>query len=57
MLNEAPLWQPFLNSLRVYENADENKNKLDAETLKTSNLPNKIICRQPQSRETIPLNV
>ena len=30
--------------------------KPDAETLKTSNLNTKIICRPPQSRETISLN-
>ena len=51
---EAPLRRPFLKIL--YENADKCKKELDAETLKTSKLSNKIICRPPQSRETIPLN-
>ena len=50
---EAPLRRPFLKIL--YENADKCKKELDAETLKTSKLSNKIICRPPQSRETIPL--
>ena len=52
--NEAPLRRPFLKIL--YENADKYKKELDADTLKTSNLSNKIICRPPQSRETIPLS-
>ena len=51
---EAPLRRPFLKIL--YENADKCKKELDAETLKTSKLSNKIICRPPQSRETIPLS-
>ena len=37
----------------LYENADKNKNTLDAETLNTSNLSNKIICRPPKSCETV----
>ena len=53
--NEAPLRRPFLKLL--YENGNENKKKRDAEILKTSNLPNKIISSPPQSRETIPLKV
>ena len=32
------------------------KINLKRKHLKTSNLPNKIICRPPQSRETIPLS-
>ena len=52
--NEAPLRRPFLKIL--YENADTNKNNHDAEILKTSNLSNKIVCRPPHSRETIPLS-
>ena len=45
--------RPFLKLL--YENADKNEKKLDAEIIKTYDLCNKIICRPPQSRETIPL--
>ena len=52
--NEAPLGRTFLKIL--FENADENKKYLVAETLKTSNLSNKIVCRPPQSRETILLS-
>ena len=51
--NEAPLRRPFLKIL--YENTDKNKNKPDAEITKTYKLSNKIICKPPQSRETIPL--
>ena len=35
----------------------KKKKKRDAEILKTSNLPNKIISSPPQSRKTIPLSV
>ena len=45
--NEAP------HFLRFYMKTWTRKN-LDAEILKTSNLSNKIICRPPQFRETIP---
>ena len=51
--NEAPLRRPFLKIL--YENTDKNKNKSDAEITKTFKLSNKIICKPPQSLETIPL--
>ena len=51
--NEAPLRRPFLKIL--YENTDKNKNKPDVEITKTYTLSNKIICKPPQSHETIPL--
>ena len=34
-----------------------NIKKVDIEVLKISNLSNKIVCRPPQSRETIPLTL
>ena len=52
--NEAPLSGAFLKIL--YENADKNENRLDGEIIKTSKPCNEIICRPPQSRETIPWN-
>ena len=45
--------RPFLKIL--YENRGENTKEHDGETLKTSNVSNKIICRPPQYREIIPL--
>ena len=46
------------NSIKIlYENADKNKKYLDAEIIKTTNLCYKIVCRPPQSRETIPLRI
>ena len=45
--------RPFLKIL--YENRGEKTKEHDGETLKTSNVSNKIICRPPQYREIIPL--
>ena len=40
----------------LYDNPEKYEKELDVETLKTSNLSNKIICRPPQSCETISLS-
>ena len=51
---QAAIFKLFLKIL--YENTIKNKNKLDAEIIKTSKLYNEIICRPPKTRENIPLN-